>query len=75
MNVYIIAITENGTDLTKAHYDAYDCHMVVADSEEEARKMCPTADECARGNVWVDEEYSTCRLVKEGDIVSSFNAG
>jgi hypothetical protein len=56
-------------------YDEYDAHVVVAETEGEARALCPWADE---GGIWIDRELSSCEeLVPShaGVILSSFNAG
>ncbi len=58
-------------------YDSYSGHVVIANTEDEARKICPYANE---GNIWVDKKGSTCVELgktnnKAGLILSSFHAG
>jgi len=58
-------------------YDEYDCHLVRAMSEKQARAICPNADE-GEGR-WLDKKRSSCRWVRifgeKEVIISSFNAG
>lgn len=63
-------------------YDAYDAHVVRAETEKEARAACPTEGEGyprTEPTFWNDPQRSTCEeLTTDGEagvIVSSFNAG
>lgn len=58
-------------------YDYYDAHVVIAETEERARELCPHADE---GDIWKDPEIATIKLLgrtvlDEQVVLSSFNAG
>jgi hypothetical protein len=72
--IYLIEETEE----SDSSWDSYDSHVVIADSEEEARRMCPTADQ--RKDCFTNPKYSTIKVVGESDeekdvVLSSFNAG
>lgn len=75
MNVYIIEITDAGEERQGSPINQYDEFMTVAETEERARAVCAEQDWDSSAELWTEERFSTCRLVKEGDIVSSFNAG
>ena len=72
MYIYLLETEEGG-------WDSYDGHVVIAHSEDEARRICPIADE---GGVWTERKLSTCKIIgstiiydEPTVILSSFNAG
>lgn len=77
MRIYHI-IKESGQ---RFRYDVYVEHVVAAETEQEARELCPTADEGA--DFWTNPDHSTARVVgvavlsiSEPEVLcSSFNAG
>ncbi len=68
-------------------YDSFDSHVVIAETEEEARHHCPCADECCNHTyknhscIWHDPDKSVCEHIGNaksqvsGVVISSFNAG
>jgi hypothetical protein len=72
-------------------YDSFDSHLVIAETEEEARSYCQCGDECryytyekrdSHPCVWRDSSKSECEHIgnakknqKVGVVISSFNAG
>lgn len=66
-------------------YDGYSDHVVIAYSEEEARKLCPRGDECypRENNVWLDSQQTACVEIGTAHnqenpsfvVCSSFHAG
>jgi len=75
-NIYLIKPTDDTFD----KYIGYDCndgHVVIADTEEEARKMCPISDE---GDIWTRLDLTTCKKIGESNmekqvVLVSFRAG
>jgi hypothetical protein len=71
-------------------YDSFDSHLVIAETEEEARSYCPCGDECRSSSygkrdnhlcVWRDSSKTYCEHIGDaksqvsGVVISSFNAG
>lgn len=60
-------------------YDTYSGHVVIAQSEELARKLCPNG--CEGQDVWLNPKRSTCVELVANDhnsgrvILSSYHAG
>lgn len=77
MNLYILDRLD--ADDTGVTYDAYDGHVIRAESESDARRL---ASEC-RGDegpdVWLDPSRSSCMVLAAdgppGVILSDFHAG
>ena len=74
-NIYLITPSKKGEELIS--YDCYTGFVVIAKNEEQARELCPFADE---GNIWISHKLSKCKKIGESNkkiqvILSSFNAG
>ena len=72
----IYLLWDNGKQ-DHSEYDVYYSHVVIADSQAEARELCPFADE---GDIWKEKELSECKCIgksnnKKEVVLSSFNAG
>ena len=74
MNLYLLRPVENhcdmGDDPWNPWYDKDFGHVVRADSEEAARKMCGSLgsgynDTYAELNAWLLPKYSTCEVLEE----------
>jgi len=73
--IYLITGNENSS---AGGWDTFESHVVIADNEEEARAMCPTADQ--EKDNFTNPELSTIEVIGESDkekevVLSSFNAG
>jgi hypothetical protein len=74
-NIYLIEPTKQGEEYIS--YDCYTGFVVIAENEEQARELCPHADE---GNIWISHKLVECKKIgtsngKIGVVLSSFNAG
>lgn len=76
MNIYFLQRNK----YEQVGYDEYIGHVVLADTKNEARMMCPYADE-GRG-AWLDVDRSSCVKIGVAEksqvkcvMLSSFNAG
>ncbi len=71
-------VSRNDEDMI---YDAYDGHVIAAESEEEARAFAAQGAADEGKEVWSDGEKVKCELIGEtlgadkGVVLSSFNAG
>ena len=71
MKIYLLRRKDN------IGYDEYDSKVIVADSEQRARKLANefVGDE---GTIWDNPKFVTCEEVDntlEGVLITSFNAG
>lgn len=78
MNIYLLSPTDAGRE--QQCLDAYDLHVVIAESHSKARKLCPSGDEGA--DFWTTACLSLCTLIGRATgtqaphvVVSSFRAG
>ncbi len=75
MKIFLLQIKEDAY----GGYDSFDSHVVIADTEDRARLMCPSGDEGKMA--WQNPEASTCSIIGECSeekmyvVISSFNAG
>lgn len=75
MNIYLLGVKPGVHPYTI--YDAYDGHVIAANSGDEAREMAPIGDE---GNIWTDKRKTHIKVVgtynrkRKAVILSSFNA-
>ena len=74
-NIYLLEPTDEGSK--SIGYDCYLGQIIIADTEDEARKLCKIADE---GNIWLDPKLITCEKIglsmrDKGNVLASFNAG
>ena len=72
--IYLI----QATNKSDGGYDSFDSHVVIADTEEEARSMCPTGDQ--HTDDFTNPIYSDIKIIgisdeMKGIVISSFNAG
>ena len=76
-NIYLLVPTDYGDN--KVSYGCYAGHVIIADSPEEARKLCPDGDEGI--GFWEQHEYATCKKIGESTrlgkktVLSSFISG
>jgi len=77
MKIYLIKTKKEEAEVG---YDEYDGHVIVANTEQEARALCPNGDEGKA--TWDSSEYSTCEELGETTkfnepsvLLSSYNAG
>ncbi len=62
-------------------YDCFGSHMIVAKSEESARKLAAEIADDEDVDTWLNSQLSTCNRIKvnkldaEEILISSFNAG
>ena len=57
-NIYLLLPTIKGEDYID--YGCNDGQVIIADTEEEARKFCAISDE---GDIWTNPELTSCELI------------
>jgi hypothetical protein len=66
-NIYLLEPTDKAQGIT---YDCNNGQVVIADSEDEARKLCQVSDE---GDIWIDPQLVTC--IKIGETTKEIEKG